>query len=208
MRGARASDAGGIAVVHVGSWRAAYRGLVPDELLDRLSVREREAKWRELLADGRGLVLVAEVGGRIGGFCSAEMPSRDEDTGPHVAEVSGLYVAPELWRRGVGTALLGAAMDELWRRGYIEATLWVFAANATGRAFYSGLGWRPDGTEDVHERSGERIVRLRAKLTPKLPLLHAGPEALWCSALALRLIGGVSARRAEALLLRTQFGRL
>lgn len=165
VRAARGSDAEGIAAVHVDSWRAAYRGLVPDELLDRLSVKEREAKWRELLAVGSGLVLVAEVDGLIGGFCSAELPSRDQDTGPHVAELSAVYVAPELWRRGVGTALVRAAADELCSRDYSEATLWVFAANSAGRAFYSALGWQFDGTEDFHERSGRSTVRLRAELT-------------------------------------------
>ena len=166
MRGARTGDAGDIAAVHVGSWQAAYRGLVPDDLLEGLSVAEHEAKWRQLIAEGRVLVLVAEQGGRIAGFCSAVVPSRDRDAGRGTAEVAALYVAPALWRRGVGTALVRAVLQKLRDGGCSEAMLWVFEANAAGRRFYSDLGWQPDGAQGVHERSGQKTVRLRIALRP------------------------------------------
>jgi len=38
IRTARFQDARQIAEVHVDSWRAAYRGIVPDSLLEGLSV--------------------------------------------------------------------------------------------------------------------------------------------------------------------------
>lgn len=168
MRAARARDAEGIAAVHVGSWRAAYPRTRASELLDRLSVKEREAKWRELFAEGSRLVLVAEVDGRAGRLLlGRDAQSRCGNGSARVAELSAVYVAPELWRRGLGTALVRTAMDELRGRAYSEATLWVFAENSAGRAFYFALGWQLDGTEDVHERSGQRTVRLRAELTPK-----------------------------------------
>ena len=49
VRGATADDARAIAEVHVASWRWAYRGQVPDRILDELSVDEREAIWRAAL---------------------------------------------------------------------------------------------------------------------------------------------------------------
>jgi len=42
IRPATPEDARAIAEVHVASWRYAYRGLLPDDVLDRLSVEERE----------------------------------------------------------------------------------------------------------------------------------------------------------------------
>jgi len=35
----------GIAEVHVSSWQAAYRGVLPDDLLDGQSLPEREQSW-------------------------------------------------------------------------------------------------------------------------------------------------------------------
>ena len=46
-------DAAGIATTHVASWRAAYRGLLPQSLLDDLSVDRRTEQWREAIADRR-----------------------------------------------------------------------------------------------------------------------------------------------------------
>ena len=49
LRDATAADAHALATVHVASWRAAYRGLMPDEVLAGLSVPEREQLWSDRL---------------------------------------------------------------------------------------------------------------------------------------------------------------
>lgn len=51
VRPARITDADGIAEVHVRSWQAAYRGLMPQEVLDGLSVAQRAEGWRRILGD-------------------------------------------------------------------------------------------------------------------------------------------------------------
>lgn len=50
IRPATVDDAHDLAVVHVRSWQQAYRGLMPQAVLDRLSIAEREAGWARLLA--------------------------------------------------------------------------------------------------------------------------------------------------------------
>jgi len=42
-------DAEGITRVHVASWRSAYRGLVPDPLLDQVDMSARAERWRGIL---------------------------------------------------------------------------------------------------------------------------------------------------------------
>ena len=49
VRAATPADAAAIAGVHVRSWQAAYRGIVPDEVLDGLSLPDREQRWRSIL---------------------------------------------------------------------------------------------------------------------------------------------------------------
>jgi hypothetical protein len=49
IRRAVADDARGIAQVHVKSWQAAYRGLLPQSYLDALSVEQREAFWVQVI---------------------------------------------------------------------------------------------------------------------------------------------------------------
>ena len=50
VRAATADDAAGVARVHVDSWRATYKGLMPDAVLDGLSVDNR-ADWLAALAE-------------------------------------------------------------------------------------------------------------------------------------------------------------
>src|SRR5207248_10488336 len=53
-----------------------------------------------------GQVLVAELDGRIAGFAAVVG-----------GELDGLFVEPELWRRGIGAALVEAATHHARQRG-------------------------------------------------------------------------------------------
>jgi L-amino acid N-acyltransferase YncA len=165
IRRATAADARGIAEVHVGSWRHAYRGLLPDGFLDRLSVEEREASWREAFRDRGAAVFVAEEEGRVIGFASFG-PSRDRDAGPEVGEIPAIYVDPTVVGAGVGRALLDAAIEAMREAGYRRATLWVLEANAHARRFYERAGWRWDGTVSRHDFdcANEPVVRYAVEL--------------------------------------------
>lgn len=112
VRQATAADARAIAEIQVSTWRAAYRGFLPRQLLEDLSVSLREASWRGVLEDRAavGFTVVAEAGeGSPFGFCSVALPSRDEGAGERTAEVAATYVDPHRWGSGVGRALLSQA---------------------------------------------------------------------------------------------------
>ena len=160
IRVARESDAAAIAHVHVASWRAGYRGLLSDELLEQLSVSEREGMWRRALADesaarGGRQVEVAVTGDALLGFVSVG-PSREHDASAHIGEIYALYVEPTHWSVGVGQALLNAAVAHLESIGMGEARLWVLASNAHACRFYELAGWSHDG-------------RIRRERLPGLP---------------------------------------
>lgn len=144
------ADVTPIAEVHVRSWLKAYRGLIPDRVLDSLSVEQREAMWREAIgrpASPIDRVWVAEQRGRIVGFASSG-PSRDEDADPErTGEVYAIYLEPEAQGRGIGRRLFRRAIEELREQGFEAATLWVLAANVRTRLFYEAAGWQSDGTE-------------------------------------------------------------
>ncbi|GGT26686.1 GNAT family N-acetyltransferase [Nonomuraea spiralis] len=50
IRQATSADAGAIAEVHVRSWQAAYRGLVPQDHLDGMNAAARRPAWERWLA--------------------------------------------------------------------------------------------------------------------------------------------------------------
>jgi len=60
IREARIADSEQLAGVHTRSWQVAYRGQLPDALLDGLDPRDRTATWRQRLAsDGEAVTLTA-----------------------------------------------------------------------------------------------------------------------------------------------------
>jgi ribosomal protein S18 acetylase RimI-like enzyme len=91
--------------------------------------------------------------------------SRDPDAGPQTGELQTLFVAAGSWRRGVGRALMAAALADLTGRGYAEATVWSFVANVRANAFYEAHGFTSDGAERAEEAWASILeVRYRRKL--------------------------------------------
>ena len=106
-----------IASVQVGSWQAAYRGLMPDEVLDGLSVERRAEVWRSVAAGRAGeAVLVLEGNDGIEGFAHV-CAGRDVDIDAGTGEVSSIYLLPASWGKGRGRALMDAAVQRLCRGG-------------------------------------------------------------------------------------------
>ena len=91
--------------------------------------------------------------------------SRDADATSEVGEVRTMFAAPAAWGRGVGHALMTAALDDLRERGYSEATVWSFADNERANRFYERHGFTRDGAERTEETWARiREVRYRPSL--------------------------------------------
>ena len=148
VRPARDDDAEAIARVHVETWRAAYVGLLPQEILDGLSRRRQMRRWRRAIRDPEaelGQIFVAEDGGIVG-FGSA---SRE------AGEITTLYVRPDEQRRGIGRMLFSSMAEFL--EGPVS--LWVLDGNPAA-GFYERLGGRP-GVHATVERWGLELGRTR-----------------------------------------------
>jgi GNAT superfamily N-acetyltransferase len=135
IRPARAADVGPIAQVHVQSWREAYRGIIPQPYLDRLSLPAHERQWRRTLNDG-GWAFVAEWERQVVGFASGGLSRSRQDIS---GELYVLYLLRACHGRGIGRALFDACHYELARCGHQGLLVWVLADNP-GRGFYERLG--------------------------------------------------------------------
>lgn len=158
VRDARPEDADGIARAHVLTWQHAYRGQLPDELLDGLSVERRAERWERDLVDGMQVVVADDDG--IVGFVAVG-PSRDEDAGDETGELYAIYVVPERWGQGVGRRLMDAAESRLAELGHTRAGLWVLESNERTRVFYERCGWRTDGATKTEEIGDATVTEVR-----------------------------------------------
>ncbi|MSO97443.1 MAG: GNAT family N-acetyltransferase [Rhodospirillaceae bacterium] len=142
IRPAETDDAPAIAKVHVDTWRAAYRSIIPQDYLDTLTVQNRTIGWVRLLErGGKDLItLVSEDNdGRIVGFASGGRIRHREPR--FEAEISSLYISPRVQRSDHGRRLFLSLSNRLAQRNLKGLFVWVLADNPA-RTFYEALGGR------------------------------------------------------------------
>ena len=163
IRAAIPADAQAIARVHVEAWRESYGALMPEDVIEALSVDRNTGMWAAVLAGGASsMVHVVERPGiaadeaELVGFGSAR-DARSPDLGAS-GEITAIYLLDGVKRRGIGRMLLKRLLGALAERGHRSAGLWVLADNHGTRRFYEALGGRPgsprlvtDGPADMHE---------------------------------------------------------
>lgn len=145
FRGALPSDASALGALHVASWLETYNGILPDELLARLSVDGRAAMWAQTLSDhegsARSAVWLAEDGQRLVGFgaCGAQRDDALAGMG-FSGEIEAIYVLRAHQRLGVGRSIISLLAQALLDQGHRAATLWVLRENRAARCFYERVG--------------------------------------------------------------------
>jgi ribosomal protein S18 acetylase RimI-like enzyme len=160
IRSAVPADALAVARVHVRTWQAAYRGLLPDAFLAGLRAEDRAARYTFGSPDpARPHTLLAiDDECAIAGFATTGLPTSDDAAG--AGELLALYVDPDHWRAGIGRALIAAARARLAAR-YAYAQLWVLDGNARAERFYAADGWAFDGTSREIDAWGARVLEHR-----------------------------------------------
>jgi GNAT superfamily N-acetyltransferase len=111
---------------------------------DRMEALARSL--RDLIARPQDVSLVAEGGDGVIGLCTVELREtlRREDPEAWIPE---LVVTEPMRGRGIGKALLDAALGEATRGGAATATLESGAARETAHGLYRSFGFREDGRE-------------------------------------------------------------
>lgn len=129
-------DARAIAVLHVKSWRSAYKDLVPDEFLAGPVEDDRASLWKSRLAvpDQARLVLKAVDQDDVMVGFTCVLRDADPAWGPLL---DNLHVTPELKGRGIGALLFVAS--RAWSAAVAPGQpmhLWVIEGNTQARHFY------------------------------------------------------------------------
>jgi GNAT superfamily N-acetyltransferase len=153
VRPALVRDAEAVAALHVRSWRAAYAGIMPDQVLRDLDPQERAARLRQRYADPLPrtyqLVAVETGSGAVAGLADAGPYHYDQswdELDPVIGEVYAIYTDPRWWDHGVGRLLMDAAVTALRADQRHPIHVWVLTANHRARRFYERYGFTTDGT--------------------------------------------------------------
>lgn len=145
IRYATCADAETLGEIHASSWKIAYKNIVPDEVLDNITIEKRKKFFEKALTEGwEEDAILYKDNVAVGLICIGKC--RDTDKPISTGEIWGIYLHPNYWNQGIGKDLMTWGLNELKGRNYKEITLWVLEENISARKFYEKMGFKHDGT--------------------------------------------------------------
>ncbi len=159
FRRATLDDADAMGRIGALSWQTAYRGIVPDDVLDNITPDARAQRFRQgYQAYPQAKYWLVLADGVEAGMIIAH-PCRDDDA-RDCGEIGAIYFLPENWRQGLGSAAMAHALQALREMGFGQVVLWVLEQNSRARRFYEKQGFTPDGAaKTLH--IGRDLVEVR-----------------------------------------------
>ena len=152
VRAATTDDIPGVQRVARAGWHAAYGEFLPESAIE--SILEDWYATDQLetaMAAERTVYLVAETDdGEIAGYASAAPTANEE------AQLYAIYVDPDDWGEGVGTALLDSVIDRLADRRIARLRVEVLADNGVGVSFYESRDF--ERTSERDRAVGDRTL--------------------------------------------------
>jgi RimJ/RimL family protein N-acetyltransferase len=165
IREVASSDAHDVATVHVLSWQAAYKNIIPDEYLMGLNIEKRTERFAKDFVEykGKTFFYVAEIDGKIIGNLAVSK-CRDDDL-PDAGEIIGIYLLSSYWGVGYGKEMMAFGINKLRELGYSDCCLWVLEDNTRARKFYEKYGFTVDCAKKEID-IGKPLIEIRYMLHP------------------------------------------
>ena len=136
VRAATRNDIPGLARVHVQAWLETYTGLMPQEVLDAITLEARVKQWERTFDQPHG-IFVALEDDQVIGFASC---GTAQDFLQADGELYTLYLLNAFQHRGIGRALWNAVLEFAHARGWESMVLWVLESNTLAQGFYKQQG--------------------------------------------------------------------
>ena len=137
--------------IYAESWKSAYRGIVSDRYLQKLT----HDRWSGVLRAEPAASLVALLNGKPIG---TSMVAFDREPGREgCGEITSIYLLPEYCKHGHGKALMLATLQRLWDEGCVDAYLWALAQNVRAEGFYEHMGFERTGRKQREQLGGEAL---------------------------------------------------
>lgn len=151
IRFVNTEDIDTLASVHSQSLQAAYKDIVPDDILDNsFSFERRRAGFSHELHEQRPFNVIAYDGSNPVGLLSFG-DSRHIDVDEDTIELWRIYLLPQYWGSGFGEELFRWGINEIKVRGFKKVILWVLEENPRARRFYEKNGFSFTGQKKEEE---------------------------------------------------------
>ena len=140
IRKVKQGDADTLAYIQTESWKAAFKGIIDDEMLEKCTdILKARLMYQRLLDDNKGNGYILTVDDKP--HCIAYWDkARDSDL-IGKAELICIHSLPDNWHKGFGSKMMDMILEDIKKSGYSEVVLWVFRDNLRARAFYEAKGF-------------------------------------------------------------------
>jgi len=154
IKTATESDIPDIAKIHVAGWQGAYSGIIDQTYIESQNIEKRTPDWQEWMKEEGVVRLIAYQDSQPVGFAAygalRTPPAGMSKIRPlYSSEIYGLYLVPEVFRQGIGTALMKQAVENLKTQKHQSMCLWVLDKNKRACAFYEKMGGQRVGKKMV-----------------------------------------------------------
>ena len=121
------------------TWKATYRGLIPDDILDRSDEKTIAENSRKNYHRTENHQVVLEAGGRIEGYMNVGMSEDPEYES--CGEIHAIYITGGHQGKGYGRKMVEAGIRELKDMGCDKMVIGCLAGNPSN-SFYRHIGGR------------------------------------------------------------------
>ncbi|WP_440770534.1 N-acetyltransferase family protein [Natronorubrum sp. DTA28] len=145
------SDVRAIVRINALAWREAYEELLPADVLERFDPDPSDEYVQEYamqLREARDGIFVANVDGTTCGYSYFRWGDGTKSfVGANEAGLKEIYVDPDYWGQGVGTALLERGLDAI-PAPIDRLRLEMLDGNDLGHRFYDARGFERTGSSE------------------------------------------------------------
>ena len=138
IRIARDEDCRSLATLKRRVWETTYRGIYPDEKLDKYDIDLNENKFKNMIKQKSQKLFVVLNESEIIGYMSCGKIMRPFDE--HTHDIGLLYLAKEYQGKGIGLDLFQFAKNELKNQGVTEFIVSCNKYNISAQQFYKKMG--------------------------------------------------------------------
>jgi len=144
IRKVQQGDAKTLAYVQTESWKAAFKGIVPADLLTKYTeITCAENMYTRLLEENIGNGYILEINGNP--HCIAYWDATREKDMPGYAELICIHSLQNKWHQGYGSQMMSRVLYDIRKADYKKVMLWVFEENSGAINFYQKHGFTANG---------------------------------------------------------------
>ena len=143
IRKAVINEAHDFALCKIRAWQSAYRGIIPDEYLNNMSVEKYAELYKKWMENPNAEYYFAMCNDEIAGILV--LSKCDNDDKQNAGDITAIYLLEPYWNKGYGRIMMNYAINRLKSLLYEEITIWSLEKNARAHEFFEKFGFALDG---------------------------------------------------------------